>query len=130
LEKIWGNLGKIREKGEKRFGGVFRIFGCRRNFWDGGVGEADRPVGPRRARDSRRGGRQRCWGGRRWATARVRAVPAGFVARAPRVGEGDGDRGIELSSTGKFENTRDLAGGLLGAKNVTRKGDHDHRCYV
>jgi hypothetical protein len=34
------------------------------------------------------------------------------------VGEGHGDRGLELSSAGKFENTRDLAGDLLGAKNV------------
>jgi hypothetical protein len=34
------------------------------------------------------------------------------------VGEGDGDRGLELSSAGKFENMRDLAGDLLGAKNA------------
>jgi hypothetical protein len=57
-------------------------------------------------------------GGRRWATSRTQAVPAGFAARAPRVGEGDGDRGLELSSAGKFENTRDLASDLLGAKNA------------
>jgi hypothetical protein len=31
----------------------------------------------------------------RWATARVRAVPAEFVARAPSVREGKGDRGFE-----------------------------------
>jgi hypothetical protein len=30
-----------------------------------------------------------------WVTARVQAVPAGFAARAPRVREGDGDRGFE-----------------------------------
>jgi hypothetical protein len=78
----------------------------------------DRPAGPQLVRDSRCGGRHRCWGGRRWATARVRVVPAEFAARAPWVGEGDGDRGSELSSAGKFEITRDLAGDLLGAKNA------------
>jgi hypothetical protein len=30
-----------------------------------------------------------------WVLARVRAVPAGFAARAPRVREGDGDEGFE-----------------------------------
>jgi hypothetical protein len=39
-------------------------------------------------------GRQRRWGGTRWATARVRAVPAGFAARAPRVREGEDDGGF------------------------------------
>jgi hypothetical protein len=34
-------------------------------------------------------------GAARWATARVRAVPAGFMARAPSVREGKGDRGFE-----------------------------------
>jgi hypothetical protein len=55
------------------------------------------------------------------ATARVRAVPAGFAARAPRVREGKDDRGFEgvIELSGKvFENTRDLAGDLIGAKNV------------
>jgi hypothetical protein len=33
--------------------GFFRLPGCRRDFWDGGDGEADRASGPRRARDSR-----------------------------------------------------------------------------
>jgi hypothetical protein len=70
-------------------------FRRQRDFWDGGDGEADRPAGPRRVQASRRDGRQRCWGGRRWATARVRAVPAGFAARAPRVREGEDDRGFE-----------------------------------
>jgi hypothetical protein len=46
-------------------------------------------------RDSRRGGRQRRWGDTRWATARVWAVPVGFAARAPRVREGEDDRGSE-----------------------------------
>jgi hypothetical protein len=72
----------------------FSGFGCQRDFWDGGDGEADWTAGPRRARDSRRGGRQRCWGGRRWATARVRVVPAGFAAHTPRVREGEDDRGF------------------------------------
>jgi hypothetical protein len=30
-----------------------------------------------------------------WVLARVRAVPAGFAARAPRMREGDGDQGFE-----------------------------------
>jgi hypothetical protein len=34
-------------------------------------------------------------GAARWATARVRAVPAGFAARAPGVREGKDDRGFE-----------------------------------
>jgi hypothetical protein len=75
-----------------------------RDFRDGGDGEAYWPAGPRRAGDPRCGGRQRRWGGTRWAMARVRAVPAGFAARVPRVREGEDDRVskgiIELS--GKF----------------------------
>jgi hypothetical protein len=63
----------------------FPGFGRPRDFRDGGDGEADRPVGLRRARDSWRGGQQRRWGGTRWAAARVRAVPVGFAERAPRV---------------------------------------------
>jgi hypothetical protein len=54
-------LGKLGEG----FLWVFRFFGRRRDFWDGGDGEADRPAGPRRARDSRHGGRPRRWGGTR-----------------------------------------------------------------
>jgi hypothetical protein len=42
-------LGKLREG----FVGFFRLSGCRRDFRDGGDGEADRPAGPRRERDSR-----------------------------------------------------------------------------
>jgi hypothetical protein len=68
------------------FCGVFR-FWASAWFWDDGDGEADRPAGPRCARDSRRGGRSRCWGGTRRAMARVRAVPAGFAAHAPKGGE-------------------------------------------
>jgi hypothetical protein len=34
-------------------------------------------------------------GAARWATARVRVVPAGFTARAPSVREGKGNRGFE-----------------------------------
>jgi hypothetical protein len=53
--------------------------------------------------------------------ARVRAVPAGFAARAPRVrGETttrDWKGAIELSWT-IFENMRDLLGDLLRAKNT------------
>jgi hypothetical protein len=69
--------------------------GRQRDFQDDGDGEADWPAGPRRARDSQRGGRPRCWKGTRWAAARVQAVPAGFAARAPRVREGEDNRGSE-----------------------------------
>jgi hypothetical protein len=43
----------------------FPISRRRCDFWDGGDGEADQPAGPRRARDSRHGGRPRRWGGTR-----------------------------------------------------------------
>jgi hypothetical protein len=43
----------------------FPVFGRQRDFRDGGDGEADRPAGPRCARDSRRDGRPRRWGGTR-----------------------------------------------------------------
>jgi hypothetical protein len=55
------------------------------------------------------------------ATARVRAVPLGFAARAPRVREGEDDRGSEGDKRAQrksFENTRDLLDDLLGAKNA------------
>jgi hypothetical protein len=50
-------------------------------------------------------------------------VPAGFAARAPMMREGDGDQGFEWAQRESFENTRDLLGDLLGAKNagVTRR---------
>jgi hypothetical protein len=93
-------LGKLGGRKKGIFSG-FSGFGCWRYFRDSGDGEADQPTGPRRVRDSRRGGRQRCWGGTWWATARVRAVPAGFAARAPRVRGGKttgiSKRIIELS---------------------------------
>jgi hypothetical protein len=73
----------------------FSGFGRQRDFRDDEDGEADRPAGPRRARDSQRGGRPRCWGGTRWVADRVLAVPAGFAARAPKVREGEDDRGSE-----------------------------------
>jgi hypothetical protein len=61
MGKSLGKLGEFLGKlGENIFCGVFRFFECQRDFRDGGDGEADRPAGPRRARDSRRGGRQRC----------------------------------------------------------------------
>jgi hypothetical protein len=72
----------------------FPGFRRQRDFRDGGDGEADRLAGPRRAGFPAR------WptvalGRHAWVMARVRAVPAGFVARAPRVREGKGDRGFE-----------------------------------
>jgi hypothetical protein len=66
------------------------FLGYRRQFLDGGDGEADRPAGPRRARAFRRGGRPRCWGDTRRVTARAQAVPAGFAACAPRGKESTG----------------------------------------
>jgi hypothetical protein len=78
-------------------------------------------VGPRRVRDSRRGGRPRCWGGTRRPVPRVWAVPAGFAARVPRVREGEDGRGSEGDKRAQrksFENTRDLVDDLLGAKNA------------
>jgi hypothetical protein len=87
-------LGKLGGRRKRNFAG-FPGFGRPRDFRDGGDGEVDRPAGPWRERDSRRGGRQRRWGGKRWARTRVRAVPAGFAARALRVREGKDDRGFE-----------------------------------
>jgi hypothetical protein len=54
--KLGEFLGKL---GGRIFAG-FSGFGRQRDFRDGGDGEADRPAGPRHARDSRCGGRQRC----------------------------------------------------------------------
>jgi hypothetical protein len=42
----------------------FPVSGRQRDFRDGGDGEADWRAGPRRARDSRRGGRPRYWAAR------------------------------------------------------------------
>jgi hypothetical protein len=54
--------------------------------------------------------------------SRVRAVPVGFAARAPRVrergGRRPGFRGDKGAQRESFENTRDLVGDLLGAKNA------------
>jgi hypothetical protein len=46
-------FGKLLGKLGEGFAGVFPISGCQRVFRAGGDGEADRPAGPRRARDSR-----------------------------------------------------------------------------
>jgi hypothetical protein len=63
-------LGKFLGKsGEKVLRGFFSISGRRRDFRGGGDGEADRPAGPRRARDSRHGGRPRRWGWHAWVLA-------------------------------------------------------------
>jgi hypothetical protein len=44
LGKFWEKIGKIREKGKRGLGGIFRNFGCRRNFRDDGDGKAGRPA--------------------------------------------------------------------------------------
>jgi hypothetical protein len=57
----------------------------------------------------------------------MRAVPAGFAARAPRVREGDSDQGFEggkRAQLDSFENTHDLLGDLLGAKNAGVTNSH------
>jgi hypothetical protein len=69
--KRFRKLGELLGKLGGRILRGFPVFGCQRDFRDGGDGEADWSAGPRRARDSRRGGRPRCWGGTRWAMARV-----------------------------------------------------------
>jgi hypothetical protein len=66
LEKIEKIVRKIGEG----FLWCFMISGRRRGFRDGGDGEADRPAGPRRARDSRHGGRPRRWEGTRGCWSR------------------------------------------------------------
>jgi hypothetical protein len=109
----------LENLGERRKGILwgFSGFGRPRDFRDDGDGEADRPAGPRHAQDSRCDGRQRRWGGTQWAASRVRAVPAGFAARAPRVRE-EGrmtgvSKGNKCAQRESFENTRDLVGVLL-----------------
>jgi hypothetical protein len=63
--KRFRNLGKLLGKlGGKVLRGIPNS-GRRRDFRDGGDGEADRPAGPLRARDSQDGGRPRRWGGTR-----------------------------------------------------------------
>jgi hypothetical protein len=89
------------------FSGFFRY---QRQFRDDGDGEADRPAGPRRARDSQRGGRSRCWGGTQRVTARAQAVPAGFAARAPRVREG--------RTTGVPKGVNELSGKVLKTRVI------------
>jgi hypothetical protein len=83
-------LGKLggRICGVFRFPGVRVIFGtavmARR------TGQRDRDVrGIPGAVADRSAGRHA------WVMARVRVVPAGFAARAPRVREGEGNRGFE-----------------------------------
>jgi hypothetical protein len=91
IDKRLRKLGEISRKISRRVFADFSGFlGYRRQFRDDGDGEADRPAGPRRAQDSRRGGRPRCWGGTRLAMAQGQAVPAGFAARAPRGKESTG----------------------------------------
>jgi hypothetical protein len=61
IEKRLRKLGEVSRKIRRRVFADFSGFlGYWRQFRDGGDGEADRPVGPRRAQDSRRGGRPRC----------------------------------------------------------------------
>jgi hypothetical protein len=100
FRKLGGFLGKLGEWGFADFSG---FLGYRRQFRDGGDGEADRPAG------------LRCG---------IPVVVANRGAGAARVGcpgagGAGGIRGTRVEGkelTG--ENTRDLLGGLLGAKNV------------
>jgi hypothetical protein len=52
----------VRKLGGRVFAGFYDSR-RRRDFRDGGDGEGDRPAGPRRAQDSRHGGRPRRWEG-------------------------------------------------------------------
>jgi hypothetical protein len=80
-EKVFlENLGKLLGEFGEGFCGIFPVFGCRRVFWDGGDGEADRSSGLRRARDSR--SVADCGVGKVRTGAGLGAVPAGFAARA------------------------------------------------
>jgi hypothetical protein len=84
MGKFWEKLGKIREKGKRDFGGIFRVFGCRRDFRDGGDGAAGRPADrgkPRIPGEVADSGAGAARGERRWPE-RWRAVPARFAARA------------------------------------------------
>jgi hypothetical protein len=83
----------------RRLGGGFlrgfMISGRWRDFRDGGDGEADRPAGPRRARDTRHGGRPRRWEGMRgcWPGCGRCRRDSRHARRGER--EGDGDLGLE-----------------------------------
>jgi hypothetical protein len=63
IEKKFRKLEKIVRKIGEGFLWCLMISGRRRGLRDGGDGEADRPAGPRRARDSRHGGTCGCWSG-------------------------------------------------------------------
>jgi hypothetical protein len=65
LERVLEKLGEFLRNLEEGFLWVFRFFGRRCDFRDDGDSEADRSAGPWHARDSRRGGRPRRWGGTR-----------------------------------------------------------------
>jgi hypothetical protein len=83
----------VRKLGGRVFAGFYESRRWR-DFRNGGDGEADRPAGPRRAQDSRQGGRPRRW------KARVSAGPgvgsAGGIRGTCAEGErGDGDQGLE-----------------------------------
>jgi hypothetical protein len=66
----------------------FPISGRRRDFRDGGDGEADRPAGTAAFAGLPARWPTAALGRHAWVLARVRAVPAGFAARAPMVREG------------------------------------------
>jgi hypothetical protein len=99
----------------------FPISRRRRDFRDGGDGEPDRPAGTAACAGFPAQWPTAALGRHAWVLAGVRAVPAGFVARTPRVRGGNDDHGlegaIELSWAILKKNTRDLLGDLLGAKN-------------
>jgi hypothetical protein len=65
----------------------FPISGRRRVFRDGGDGEADRPAGTAACAGFPTRWPTAALGRHAWVLSRVRAVPAGFAARAPG-GEG------------------------------------------
>jgi hypothetical protein len=64
-------------------------------FRDGGDGEADRPAGTAACTGFPARWPTAALGRHAWVLARMRAVPAGFAARAPRVRGGNDDHGLE-----------------------------------
>jgi hypothetical protein len=90
IRKRFRKLGKLLGNQGKGCAG-FSDFRHRRDFWDGGDGEADRPAGTAVCAGFPARWPTATLGRHAWVLARVRAVPAGFAARVPMVREGDGD---------------------------------------
>jgi hypothetical protein len=93
-EKVWKNRKIVREIWDEGFAG-FSDFRRRRDFRDDGDGEVDRPAGTAACAGFPARWPTAALGRHAWVLARVRAVPAGFATRTPRVRGGNGDQGLE-----------------------------------